>query len=120
MKLPVTQWFEQQSPRSGLLAAALRGADKSTTAKSWNTEFGRDAIENAMRCVADVYQVLQLNGVAPARLRFVYRNSWLHCERGTDGSCLGLFTEPDVRKFEGMAGDKLFKEFQILCALKRA
>ena len=119
MKPPVTQWFEQQGPQNGLLAAALRSADKSTAAKSWNGEFGRDALENALRCVADVYQVLQLNGVAPARLRFVFRNSWLYCERGPDGSCLGLFTEPDTKKLEGIGADKMFKEFQILCGLKR-
>jgi hypothetical protein len=61
-----------------------------------------------------------LNGVPSGRIRLVYGNAWLHCERGPDCSCLAVFTPPDYQAFDREALDKLFKEFQILCGMGRA
>jgi hypothetical protein len=119
MKAPVSQWFEEQRALRGIMAAAVRAADKTTTAKLWSKEFAKDAVENALRCVADIYQVLPLNGVFPARLRLVYRQAWLHCERGPDGSCLGVFSLPDPQGYDAAALEKRFKEFRILSGIKK-
>jgi hypothetical protein len=117
MKAPVSQWFEQQGRA---MAAAVRAADKSATVKLWNGAFARDSAENALRCVAGIYQVLQLNGVAPARLRLIYQNAWLHGERGQDCSCVGVFTFADPPGCDAAALEKLFKEFRIVSGTRKA
>jgi hypothetical protein len=119
MKPPVIHWFEQQSAPRGTLAAAVRAADKSTVGRAWNNAFTNDALDNALRCVADTFQILQANGVALARMRLVYKNAWLHCERGPDGSCLGIFTVANVEGYDAAALEKLFKQFQVLSGIKR-
>jgi len=119
MRPPLSSWFEQRPALRGILAGALRTGE-GTTARSWIASYPKEALENAVRCVADLYQVLQLNGVPPARIRLVYGNAWLHCERGPEGSCLGVFSLPDHEAFDWQALEKLFKEFQILCGMGRA
>jgi hypothetical protein len=119
MRSPLGSWFEQRPALRGILAGALRSGDQATV-RSWNAGYPKEALENAVRCMTDLYQVLQLNGVPPARIRLVYGEAWLHGERGPDGSCLGVFTLPDYQAFDMAALDKLFKEFQILCGMGRA
>ena len=120
MKAPVSEWFEQQGPLRGGFAASVRASEKITTIKIWREGFSENSVENALRCVADVFQVLQLNGVSPGRLRLVYQNAWLHCERGSDGSCLGVFTMPNAEGYDAAALGRLFKEFKIMSGMKRA
>ena len=112
-------WFSQRPALQGILAEALRGGDQ-TISRSWNPGYPKEALENAVRCVADLYQVLQLNGVPSERIRLVYGNAWLHCARGPDASCLAVFTPPDDQAFDSQSLDKLFDEFQMLCGMGRA
>jgi hypothetical protein len=119
MRASLGHWFAQLKPRRGVLAGGVRPGEGEAAIKAWEQQFTTAGVENALRCVADIYQVLQLNGIAPARLRLVYQKAWLHCERGADGSCLGVFTVADLEAYDAEAVDKLLKEFQILSGIKR-
>ncbi len=114
MKELFSQWFEQSAPFEGIQACGLLFPDQTTAVKVWGVGFEEPAVEHAMRCVAEGFQILQVNRGAPARLRWVYTNAFLYCERRLDGSCLAVFTQrnPDEVDLEGL--ERYFSEFQSL------
>ena len=114
MKELVSQWFEQSAPFEGILACGMRHLDCSTLTKSWSDGFTNLAIDNALRCVADFFQVLPINHVASGRVRWVYQDGLLHCERRSDGPCLGIFTVRDEFAFDAAGLERMFQEFQAL------
>ena len=61
-------------------------------------------------------QVLPMNKISPGRLRWVYERALLHCERRTDGACLGVFTLRDEQSFDRDGLARMFTEFQMLSA----
>lgn len=114
MKEFVSQWFDQSAPFEGILACGVRHLDRSTVTKSWSDGFTDLAIDNALRCVADLFQVLQVNRLASGRIRWVYQNGLLHCERRVDGPCLGIFTVREPSAFDAAGLERMFMEFQAL------
>ena len=76
MKELINQWFEQSAPFEGILACGVRHPDQTVVAKTWSDGFTEVGMENALRCVADCFQVLQLNRIPLAR-------RW----PGDDGGC---------------------------------
>ena len=113
MREAFVQWIEQASPFNGLLACAVRGMDGAVAARSWAPEYQESSLENVLRCVADLFQVIQHNRIAPGRVRWIYGNALLHCERRSDGACFGVFT---TRGGEGELDpeslEQLFVEFR--------
>lgn len=114
MKELISQWFEQSTPFEGILACGIRHLDRSTVTKSWSDGFTELAIDNALRCVADLFQVLPINRLPTGRIRWVYRNGLLHCDRRADGPCLGIFTVRDDSAFDAVGMERMFREFQAL------
>jgi hypothetical protein len=114
MKEMINQWFEQSAPFEGILACGLRHTDQSAATKTWADGFTEMAVENALRCITDVFQVLQFNRIVPGRIRWVYQGALLHCERRGDGICLGVFTRRDVSTVDQAGLDRFFTEFQAL------
>lgn len=114
MKELFSQWFDQSAPFEGILACGVRQLDRSTVTKSWSDDFTDLAIENALRCVADLFQVLPINRVASGRVRWVYQDGLLHCEHRSDGPCLGIFTVRDESAFAAAGLERMFQEFQAL------
>lgn len=114
MKELVNQWFEQSAPFEGILACGLRFPDQTSVSKTWADGFEGGAVENALRCVVDGFQVVQLNRINPSRLRWVYSAALLYCERRQDGTCLGVFTAKDVESVDLNALERLFGEFQTV------
>ena len=114
MKELVNQWFEQSSPFQGILACGLRHPDRTAISKTWADGFSEMAVENALRCVADLFQVLPLNRIQPGRVRWVYRGALLTCQRRTDGTCLGVFTSGEASAVDLAGLERLFTEFQSL------
>ena len=114
MKELISQWFEQSSPFEGILACGVRYPDKSTAAKTWSDGFPEVGVENALRCVVDCFQVLQLNRILSARIRWVYQGALLQCERRQDGTCLGVFFTRDTESLDLPGLDRFFAEFQAL------
>ena len=114
MKELFNQWFEQSAPFQGILACGVRHPDQTAVSKTWADGFTELAVENALRCVADLFQVLPLNRISPGRVRWVYHGAVLSCERRTDGTCLGVFTSGDVMAVDQAGLERLFTEFQAL------
>ena len=114
MKELINRWFEQSAPFQGILACGVRHPDQSAITKTWTDGFSEMALENALRCMADLFHVLQLNRIPPARVRWVYAGALFHCERRTDGSSLGVFTVKDSNSLELGGLDRFFSEFQAL------
>jgi len=120
MKQPIIEWFERSMPFRGILAGGLRLGDHTTTARSWSDAYPKVAIDNVLRCVADIYQVLPVNGMPQARLRLVYHSAFLHCEQGADGSCLGVFTVDDHEGYDAAGLEDFFKQFRGWSGAKAA
>ena len=114
MKEQIQQWFEQSAPFEGILACGVRHPDRTTVTKSWADGFADLAVENALRCVTDLFQVLPLNRVPQGRVRWVYENVLLHCERRSDGICLGVFTAREAARCDAAGLERVFAEFQSL------
>ena len=110
----INQWFEQSAPFHGILACGVRYSEQSASSKTWSDGFSEMAVENALRCVVDFFQVLQMNRIPPARVRWVYQGGLLHCERRQDGTCLGVFTAKEADAVDLAALDRFFAEFQAL------
>ena len=114
MKELISQWFEQSSPFEGILACGVRYPDQSTASKTWSDGFPEVGVESAMRCVVDCFQVLQLNRISSARIRWVYQGALLQCERRQDGTCLGVFLTRDTASADLTGMDRFFAEFRAL------
>jgi hypothetical protein len=114
MKELITQWFEQSDPFEGILACGVRFPDQTAAAKTWANGFTETGVEHALRCVVDCFQVLQLNRIPPARIRWVYQGALLQCERRQDGTCLGVFLTRDTASVDLGGVDRFFAEFQAL------
>jgi len=116
MKAVINQWFEQCAPFEGIQACCVRHVDESSICKSWANGYDDLALDTALRCVSDVHQVLQFNKISATRLRWVYENALLHCERRADGVCLGIFTVRDEESIDRDGLGRIFAEFQALDA----
>jgi hypothetical protein len=114
MNEQISQWFEQSAPFEGILACGIRRPDHSTMTKSWAEGYSELAMENTLRCVADLFQVLPLNRLPQGRVRWVYENALLHCERRADGTCLGIFTLREETHCDAAGLERVFAEFQAL------
>jgi len=114
MKPLINQWFEQSVPFEGIQACCVRHVDQSTISKSWADGYEELTLDHAMRCVSDLYQVLQFNKIPQGRLRWVYDYALFHCERRTDGACMGVFTLRDDQSFDREGLDRMFNEFQAI------
>jgi hypothetical protein len=116
MKELVNQWFEQSVPFEGILACGVQHPDRTAISKTWDDGFTELAVENALRCVADLFQVLPLNRIPPGRVRWVYQGALLNCERRADGTCLGVFTSGSANAVDLQGLERLFTEFQALAS----
>ena len=115
MKEAFVQWLAQAEPFAGALACAVRGADGAGASRSWAGGFSEATLENAMRCVADLFQVIQHNRIAPGRVRWVYGKALLHCERRADGACFGVFTARNSDEtFDEEGLERMFGEFRLV------
>ena len=114
MKDLVKQWFEQSAPFEGILACGVRFSDQSVVSKTWADGFAESAVENALQCLADGFQIVQMNRITPSRLRWVYSGAFLYCERRQDGTCLGVFTSRNIESISLEELEKFFTEFQAV------
>jgi hypothetical protein len=114
MKQRVNQWFEQSVPFRGILGSGVRHSDRTTTARSWSDVFSTVAMDNVLRCVADIYQVLPMNGLPQGQLRLVYQSALLHCEWRSDGTCLAVFTVDDPEGYDAAELRQMFSDFRGL------
>src|SRR6185295_13604266 len=112
----LAQWLQQAEPFGGALACAVRTPEGGTAARSWAADYNAGSLENVLRCVADLFQVIQHNRIAPGRVRWVYGRAILHCERRADGTCLGIFTRrsEEVPGLDATELERMFVEFRAV------
>ena len=114
MKEVVNLWLSKNARLPGVLACGVRYQDKTTFTQSWSSLYKPEAIENVCRCIADTFQVTQLNRFVGSYLRWVYQNAFLFSTRRTDGICLGIFTTNDPLAFDRAEIERLLEEFRRL------
>jgi hypothetical protein len=114
MKDAVCQWFEQSAPFQGLLACAVRHPDQASHTKAWSGTCSELALENVLRCVADLFDVVRMKQLPGERCRLAYRDALVHCERRADGLCLSVLTAPAPEHYDAAALERLFGEFRVL------
>jgi hypothetical protein len=102
------------APVPGVLACGVRYPDQSSTTRSWSDRYPEPDLESVWRSVADAFQVLKLNRLPGDRMRWVYEQALLYCERRADGLCLALFThrDPETVDLEGVV--RLIQEFHAV------
>ena len=114
MKESTNLWLSSAARLPGVLACGVRYPDNSTFTQSWAEGFAPERLDNALRCVADTFQVLNLNRVPATSVRWVYEQAFLYCARRSDGICLGIFCTKDLQQKSPGAIERLLADFQSL------
>jgi hypothetical protein len=112
MKDRFNQWLSQHAQVAGVQACALRYPDQTSFTEVRASNFSRDALENAWRCVADTFQVLKHYRVPAADLRWTFEHSLLYCLNRPDGVYLLAFTTRKAAELDAPGLQRLFVEFQ--------
>lgn len=108
------QWISQNTSTTGVLAFGIYAPGKNSFIQPCSTALSAPGLENAWRCVAETIPVLQINRFPTARFRFVYGDAVVHCERGKDGTCLGIFAERNHARCSPVEVERLLAEFHTL------
>jgi hypothetical protein len=116
MKEMVNLWLSKNARLPGVLACGVRYNDKVCFTQTWSSQYKADALENALRCVADAFQVFQLNRFGFGCVRWVYENAFIYCARRKDGTSLTLVTTRDPLAFDRGQIEQLLGEFHRLGA----
>jgi hypothetical protein len=114
MKDSVNKWLDQMQWREGFVAWGVRHADRTSMGKARVNGFPTEALESALDCTAELFQLLDRNSANLGRTCLVYKNALLHAERRADGICLAVFTVRDVKAYDSAALEKMFSDFQKL------
>lgn len=85
MKEQFNLWLTRNARLPGVAGACLFYPDRTRFGQSWNPQLPAETLENAWRCVADTFQVLQLNRFPTETIRWVFANAFLYCARRSDG-----------------------------------
>ena len=114
MKQSIKEWLMQVPAAPGLLACGIRFEDQTVLCRSFSRDFPVVALEQAWRCVADTYRVLNVHRLPGPRLRWVYSHAELHCLRRDDGIMLGLFVGRQADQMDAAELDRLVAGFSAL------
>ena len=114
MKEQIEQWLGRHCSLRGLLACGVRYQDQTVFIPAGVGSFPKHNLENTLRCMADMFQVLKLNQFPNDYVRWIYENALLYCTRRPDGTFLALFTrrEPEATDLEALV--KILAEFTTL------
>ena len=112
MKDQLNQWLSQRAQAAGIQACGLRYSDQTTVTEVRQLDFTREALENAWRCVDDLFQVARHHGCPAAYLRWSFDQSNLHCLARADGTCLMAFTTSKAHELDTAALQAMFEDFQ--------
>lgn len=114
MKEMLNLWLTTSARLPGVLAGGVKHSDNSTFAQGFSPGFPIEALENALRLVADAFLVLQLNRLPTDRVRWVYDKAFLYCTRRKDGAVLILAVARDPESCPPETVEALFQEYHAL------
>ncbi len=110
----MANWMWQVPSVAGELCRALRGADAKFVSDQDSAEFPAAATAQALRCVADTWDVLLARRVRPELLLWRYRNAALYCVRRMDGTVFGVFVARRGGAEVPIAPLALLEQFRLL------
>jgi hypothetical protein len=115
MQEEIHNWLTDKMKVTGVLACGIRSPDRKTFTRSFSPQFAPVALENAFRCLADMFQILNSNRFPVELVRWVYENYFLYAVIRPDGHCFAVLTRrhtaPTLRA-EDL--DKIIAEFHLL------
>ena len=116
MKGVINQWLNQNAHVQGVLGGAVRCSEEMLMLPSSSAGVTPQNLENALRCVADTFQILERNRLPIGHLRWVYEHALLWCVRRTDGVILALLTHKDPQGVDMEGLGKMLDEFSTIGA----
>jgi len=108
------EWFAKNSNAPGVLAFAAYLPDKTSLTHSCGPKIPQENLDTVWRAVLEAIPVLQLNHLPSARVRWVFSEGVVHCERRADGVCLGIFASQDSNAMVSPEVERLLTEFSSL------
>lgn len=111
MKEVVEEWLGRQAQVVGVLACGVRLPDEAFLMQTPAAGYPRESLENALRCVADTFEVLKLNEFPHQQLRWVFQNALLYCVGRGDGAYLGILTGRDPGQVDLPGIERMVQEF---------
>ena len=94
-------WLASQAGIAGLLACGVGFSNKTCICASASDAFQGPAMNLAMRCLSDSYDVAGLHKISAAEQRWVYHNVIILCARRPDRHFIALFLSagaPDMTR----------------------
>ncbi len=104
------QWLRRAPSARGVLVRGVRFPDQTMVCDLDSRDFPGATLEQAVRSVADTFQVLIAHQVVPFRLTWIYSRASLHCARRRDGAifaavALTKSSETDVGGLDHVLSD---------------
>ena len=114
MKERVTEWLRQTPSVRGVLMRGIRFADQTIVCDVDSRDITVTALEEVYRAVAETFQTLQSQQIAPTRLLWICERAGLHCVRRTDGTILGAFAAAKAGETDTAELNRQLAEFHAL------
>ena len=110
----LTNWLASTKALPGILGLVIFTPGDALYIETARASVSKAALENAWRCIAETMPVLKLNQFPAACFRFTFGQAFVHCERRSDGSCIGVFAERAAAAVPGDALQRVLSEFHRL------
>jgi hypothetical protein len=114
IKQQISVWLNQAPRIQGALMRGVRFGDETFFSDTDSRDFSVGAMEQAWRSIADTFQVLAAQQLAPTRLTWTHERAIVHCARRADGAILGVVTMKQQADADAELVKRLLEEFQSL------
>ncbi len=112
----LSQWLRRAPSPRGILLRGIRFPDQTMTCDLDSRDASVVALEQAVRSVADTFQVLFAQQLFPHALVWTYRRGVLHCVRRHDGAILAVVSRATAGDTDAAGLRQLLSEFHLLDA----
>ncbi len=107
-------WLAQRLPLPGVLAGGLALPDRTTVPCAIAPDYPPNALDTALRCAADAFEVAALHRFPAIRSRWVFGQAEVHCLRRPDKYLLAVFLSRQTPTVDPACLEVLFEEFRNL------
>jgi hypothetical protein len=114
MKERLTEWLRLTPSVRGVLMRGIRFADQTIVCDVDSRDISIAALEQVYRAVAETFQMLIGQKIAPTQLLWVCERAGLHCVRRADGTILGAFAAAKPGETDIAELNRQLKEFGAL------
>ncbi len=108
------QWLKSQANARSVLAMGIVLPDKSCLALPLSPQYPAPALEQALRPLADAFDVASLHRIAPQYIRWIYSDAQVYCARRPDRHLLAVFLPREVPAADAEAIEDIFKTFTVV------